>query len=73
MKISNELYDFLKALTINVLPALGALYFALSQIWGLPYGEQITGTLAAVATFTGVLIKAAQIGYEKEESEEEEK
>ena len=44
--MSNEKYDFLKKVVEVGLPALGTLYFALSQIWGLPSGEEVVGTIA---------------------------
>ena len=42
--MSNKCYDVLKWIALIVLPAIGALYFALSQLWGLPYAEEIVGT-----------------------------
>ena len=53
---SNRVYDVLKWITVLVLPGLGTLYFALATIWGLPYGEQITGTISAVVTFLGAIL-----------------
>ncbi|MBR6390026.1 MAG: phage holin [Lachnospiraceae bacterium] len=65
MKMSNELYDTLKFICTILLPALGTLYFALAQIWGLPYGEEIVGTIAAVTTFIGVCIGISSYNYNK--------
>ena len=56
MKLSNSNYDWLKWVAQIFLPALGTLYFALSQIWGLPYGEQVVGTVTAVDAFLGALL-----------------
>ena len=49
-----------------VLPALGTLYFALAQIWGLPFGEQIVGTITAVDCFLGALLGISTIQYNKQ-------
>lgn len=65
MKMSCKLYDVLKYIAQIVLPALGTLYFALSQIWGLPYGEQIVGTISAVDIFLGALLKISSDKYYK--------
>lgn len=65
MKISNELYDVLKWIAQYALPALGTLYFALSSIWGLPYGEQIIGTVTAVDIFLGVILGISTAAYNK--------
>lgn len=52
----NKLYDALKFIAQVVLPALGTLYFALAQIWGLPGGAETVGTITVVDTFLGVLL-----------------
>ena len=62
---SNRVYDVLKWITILVLPGLGTLYFALATIWGLPYGEQITGTISAVVTFLGAILGISSAQYKK--------
>lgn len=65
MKMSNKVYDILKWIAMYVLPAAGTLYFALAGIWGLPYGEEIVGTITAVDTFLGVLLGIASVTYHK--------
>lgn len=64
--MSNKTYDILKFIAQIVLPALGTLYFALAGIWGLPYGEQIVGTITAVDTFLGAILKLSSDRYNKE-------
>ena len=66
MKLSNKTYDVLKWLAQYLLPAAGTLYFALAGIWGLPYGEQIVGTITAVDTFLGVILGISAASYKKE-------
>ena len=65
MKFSNNVYDVLKWIALYLLPALGTLYFALAGIWGLPYGEQIVGTITAVDTFLGVILGISTAQYNK--------
>lgn len=65
MKMSNKIYDTLKWVAMYLLPALGTLYFALAGIWGLPYGEQIVGTITAVDTFLGVMLGISSAQYNK--------
>lgn len=65
MKLPDNVYNVLKWITLILLPALATLYFALSGIWGFPYGEQIVGTLAAVETFLGALLGISTIQYNK--------
>ena len=61
--MSNKVYDILKFIAQIVLPALGTLYFALAAIWGLPYGEQIVGTITAVDAFLGAVLKISSDRY----------
>lgn len=63
--MSNKIYDILKYIAQIVLPALGTLYFALASIWGLPYGEQIVGTITAVDCFLGALLGISSVQYSK--------
>lgn len=68
MEMSDKIYDILKWVALIFIPALGTLYFALSTIWGLPYGEEIVGTLTAVDTFLGALLGISTYQYNKEDS-----
>lgn len=61
--MSNKMYDALKWIAMVVLPALGTLYFTLAGIWGLPYGEQIVGTIVAIDTFLGVILGISSVRY----------
>ena len=63
--MSNKVYDVLKWIAMYFLPAIGTLYFALSGIWNLPYGEQVVGTITAVDTFLGVLLGISTAQYNK--------
>lgn len=66
MQMSNKVYDVLKWITTIVLPALGTLYFALSSIWGFPYGEQVVGSITAVVTFLGAILGISTANYNKQ-------
>ena len=64
--MSNRMYDTLKYICQIVIPAIGTLYFALAQIWGFPYAEQVVGTLTAIDTFMGVLLGISSARYNNE-------
>lgn len=64
-KMSNEVYDVLKFIAQILLPACGTLYFALASIWGLPYGEQIVGTITAVDAFLGACLGISTKQYKE--------
>ena len=65
MKMSNNVYNVLKWIAQYFLPAIGALYFALADIWNLPYAEQILGSIAAIDTFLGVVLGISSAQYNK--------
>lgn len=67
MKLNNKVYDVLKWIAQYLLPALGTLYFALSTIWGFPYGEQVVGTITAVDAFLGAILGLSSATYYKNE------
>lgn len=69
MRINDSTYDILKWTAQYFLPALGTLYFTLASIWGLPYGEQVVGTITAVDTFLGVLLGLSTAQYKKDRNE----
>lgn len=72
MLFTNKTYDVLKWIAQYLLPALGTLYAALSSLWGLPYGEQIVGTISAVDVFLGVLLGISSSNYKKSQPEHKE-
>ena len=61
--ISDETYDFLKWVAQDVLPGLATFYFALSSIWGFPYGEQVVGTISALDAFLSVVLRISAMNY----------
>lgn len=66
--LSDLFYNRLKKLTQVGLPALGSLYFGLSQIWGLPAGEEVVGSLALLTTFFGVTLGISSKNYSNNEA-----
>jgi len=61
--MTSKTYDRFKFVALVVLPALGALYFGVAQVWGLPYAEQVVGTITVLDTFLGILIKTQSTTY----------
>ena len=65
MKFENKVYDTLKYVAQVVLPSVGTLYFAVAGIWGLPFGEEIVGTITAIDAFLGTLLMISTSQYKK--------
>ncbi len=61
-------YSFVKNTAMIVLPALGALYFGLAQIWGFPKPEEVVGSIALINTFLGVLAGIASQSYKNSDA-----
>lgn len=66
--MSDATYNFLKWVAMILLPALGTLYFSVSNIWHLPYPEEIVGTIVAIDAFLGVLLGVSTAQYNKARS-----
>ena len=69
--LTNNIYDILSKIQ-RFLPALGIFYLALAQIWGLPFGDQINMTIAALATLLGTLLEVSTGLYLKNKEMNEE-
>ena len=67
MKMTNRPYDILKWIALILLPALATFYAAIAAVWGLPYTEQVVGTITAVDTLLGTLLKISSDNYKKQE------
>lgn len=66
----NKVYDVLKFIAQIVLPALATMYLTIAGIWGLPFGEQISGTIMAIDTFLGAVLMISSNKYNKTNKEE---
>lgn len=67
MKMTNRTYDILKWIALILLPALATFYAAIAAVWGLPYTEQVVGTITAVDTLLGTLLKISADKYAAKE------
>lgn len=72
MLLNDKVYDIIKYIAQYVLPAIGTLYFALAGIWGLPYREEIVGTITAIDTFLGAILGISTYSYNKNQKNIEE-
>jgi hypothetical protein len=63
--LPDKVYNVLKFTAQYVLPAVASLYFGLAQIWGLPYSEQIVGTILALDAFLGAILGISVSAYNK--------
>ena len=66
--MSNKAYDRLKVVALILTPVL-AFLASLVNIWGIPYGEQLTATLTAIDTLIGAIVVVANKSYKPPEEE----
>lgn len=64
MKMSDKTYDTLKFIALLIAP-LVTFVGSLVSIWGIPYGEQIVATLAAIDVLVGAVVAIAKALYDK--------
>jgi Putative phage holin Dp-1 len=64
--VTGKLYVYLKWAAQIFLPALGVLYFALTDLLGLPATEQIMGTILIIDLGLGVILGISQMHYKKQ-------
>ena len=63
--MNSRLYDRLKLTVLIILPALGSLYFGLSQIWGFPAGEEVVGSISLISVFFGTIVDQASSHFKQ--------
>lgn len=67
--MSNKVYDVLKFIAQIVLPALATLYVTIASLWGLPYPDEISGTVMAIDTFLGAILMISSNKYYSDKEE----
>lgn len=62
---TNSLYNKLKFVALVFLPALATLCLTIGGIWDIEYTGQVVGSITAVDTFLGVVLKISTKKYYK--------
>lgn len=70
LNFSNKNYDLLKWIALIVLPGIGALYLAMSKIWGFPYGDEVLPTIMAIDVVLGIVLEFAKYQYTQSQNAE---
>lgn len=72
ISMSNKVYDVLKLVATTILPAIAALYIALSNIWGFGFGKQVDETIqliiVAINAVLGLAVIKSSSDYKKNNS-----
>ena len=65
MKLSNNVYDVLKWITMIVIPALATAYVGLAAVWSWPYADEVAKTAAVICTLLGALLGISTAQYNR--------
>ena len=65
MKFNNKVYDIFAYISRYAIPAITGLYYALSDIWNLPYGAQVLATGTALTVCLNIMLGISSIEYNK--------
>lgn len=49
--LSDSTYDLIKFIVTVVMPAVSVLYVGLAGIWGWPFADEVSRTIAVIYTF----------------------
>ena len=69
---NSKLYDALKWIALVALDALGIAYESLSQVWNLPFGDEVMKTCTILSVLIGTLIGVSSYKYNNPKLNEEE-
>ena len=65
MRLSDRTYDLLKWVQ-KIFVLLATFYATIANIWGLPFGDEISKTCLALATFLLGILEIASATYNKD-------
>lgn len=65
MLINDKVYNIIKWFVVYFLPALGTLYFSISQLWGIPHADQVLGTITSVTIFLSMVMGLSSSSFKK--------
>lgn len=63
--LTNKIYNILNIIASMILPTIGALYFVLSMTKGIPYGEQVVGTIVVLVLLLNIVLFVSSVKYNK--------
>jgi len=62
--MSDRLYDILNKVQ-RWLPALGAFYLGLCEVWGAPFGNEVNKTIVLIAALIAATLEISTVQYHK--------
>ena len=62
--MNNTTYDVINKIQRWIM-ALGAFYLTVSAIWGLPFGDQVNQTIAAISVLLAAILEVETANWKK--------
>lgn len=59
--LPDKFYDLIKYIVTIVMPAASVLYVGLAGVWGWPYADEVSRTVAIVYTFLCAIMGISQL------------
>lgn len=66
--LSDGQFNLLRRCVELLLPAIGAFYFAMAELWGWPNPGEVVASIAALTTLLGVVLVVLRNSYEKSDA-----
>lgn len=66
--LSDGQFKLLRRCVELLLPAIGAFYFAMAELWGWPNPGEVVASIAALTTLLGVVLVVLRNSYEKSDA-----
>lgn len=70
MKFTDRVYKFIKYFITIFLPAVGALYYGIAEVWGFDKTYPVNATINTIIAFLGVLIGVSTRQFNKNKAAE---
>lgn len=64
--LPDKIYDIIKYIVTVIMPAVSVLYVGLAAIWGWPFADEVSRTIAVVYTFLCAIMGISTLTAKKE-------
>ncbi len=71
MKLPDKFFKALRFMAEVGFAAIGAAYLGLSEVWNLPYGNEVSKTCLIVATLIGAFVGVSRLAYNNNKTKED--
>lgn len=70
MLLKNSTFDKLKWICMFFMPAFAVFTKTITEIWGLPYGDEISSTIVAINVLLSAMLGISNMAYNKQKDEQ---